>query len=147
MFVCPVPKISQVMIKWRCRASHLGIFTLCHNGCRATQLGRFTLCSLRSMAVLSSRAHEWRSREKNKVAPAPISSRFLCLRPPLLLSTPNQNCHATQAILCDTLAAELHNSVYLPCGTIDCLQSAFSLLNPSSSYLIQRDCRPRSYYY
>ena len=43
MFVCPVPKISQVMIKWRRRASHLGRFTLWRNGCRATQLGRFTL--------------------------------------------------------------------------------------------------------
>ena len=43
VFVCPVPKISQVMIKWRRRASHLGRFTLWHNGCRATQLGRFTL--------------------------------------------------------------------------------------------------------
>ena len=69
--------------------------------------------SLRSMAVLSSRAHERRSREirtqsareraakpreKEKgfsVAPAPISSRFFCPRPPLLLS--NQNRHATQA--------------------------------------------------
>ena len=27
MFVCPVPKISQVIIKWRHRASHLGTFT------------------------------------------------------------------------------------------------------------------------
>ena len=34
---------------------------------------------------------------KIKVAPAPISSRFLCSRPPLLLSAPNQNRHATQA--------------------------------------------------
>ena len=32
-----------------------------------------------------------------QVAPAPISSRFLCPRPPLLLSSPNQNRHATQA--------------------------------------------------
>ena len=31
-----------------------------------------------------------------QVAPAPISSRFLCPRPPLLLSPPNQNRHATQ---------------------------------------------------
>ena len=38
VFVCPVPKISQVMVKWRRRASHLGRFTLWHNGCRATQL-------------------------------------------------------------------------------------------------------------
>ena len=105
--------------------------------------------SLRSMAVLLSRAQERRSREKNKnrlpgfvafstaapfnsfwhpvnnlfgfsfpsqseikcwqpnhdtkardifqVASAPISSRFLCPRPPLLLSAPNQNRHATQA--------------------------------------------------
>ena len=29
--------------------------------------------------------------------PAPISSRFLCPRPPLLLCTPNQNRYATQA--------------------------------------------------
>ena len=28
---------------------------------------------------------------------------------------------------------------------VDCLQSAFSQ-NPSSSYLIQRDCKPRCYY-
>jgi len=33
-----------------------------------------------------------------QVAPTPISSRFLCPRPPLLLSAPNQNRHATQAI-------------------------------------------------
>ena len=85
--------------------------------------------SLRSMVVLSSRAHERRRREIRapsareraakprektlayrptqksppsvqavfQVAPAPISSRFLCPRRPLLLSTPNQNRHATQA--------------------------------------------------
>ena len=51
--------------------------------------------SLRSMAVLSSRAHERRSREKIKIAPAPISWQFFCPRPPLSLS--NQNRHATQA--------------------------------------------------
>ena len=47
--------------------------------------------SLRSMAVLLSRAEERRSREKNKnqVASAPIFSRFLCPRPTLLLSAPN----------------------------------------------------------
>ena len=42
MFVYPLPKISQVMMKWRRRASHLGRFTLLLNGRRATQLGRFT---------------------------------------------------------------------------------------------------------
>ena len=34
-----------------------------------------------------------------QVAPASISSRFLCPRPPLLLSAPNQNRHALQANL------------------------------------------------
>ena len=43
MFVCPVPKISQVTMKWCRRASHLGRFTLWNNGRRATQLSRFTL--------------------------------------------------------------------------------------------------------
>ena len=62
MFVCPVPKISQVMMKWCRRASHLGrldllivaqrplsyytnryIYFMWHNGRRATQLGRLTL--------------------------------------------------------------------------------------------------------
>ena len=50
--------------------------------------------------VREARENERRSREKNKVfqvASAPISSRFLCPRPPLLLSAPNQNRHATQA--------------------------------------------------
>ena len=37
MFVFPVPKISQVMMKWCRRASHLGRFTLWHNGRRAKQ--------------------------------------------------------------------------------------------------------------
>ena len=48
-----------------------------------------------------ARENERRSREKNKnqVASAPISSRFLCPRPPLLLDAPNQNRHATQATL------------------------------------------------
>ena len=31
MIVCPVPKISLVVMKWR-RASHHGRFTLWHNG-------------------------------------------------------------------------------------------------------------------
>ena len=44
-----------------------------------------------------ARENERRSHEKNKVAPAPISSRFLCPRLPLSLSAPNQNRHDTQA--------------------------------------------------
>ena len=35
-FACPVPKISQVMIKWRRQTSHLGRFTLWYNGRRTT---------------------------------------------------------------------------------------------------------------
>ena len=35
--------------------------------------------------------------KKPPVRAGPISSRFLCPRLPLLLSAPNQNCHATQA--------------------------------------------------
>ena len=38
-----------------------------------------------------------RPEKLKKVVPAPISSRFLCPRPPLLFSAPNQNRHATQA--------------------------------------------------
>ena len=37
-----------------------------------------------------------------QVAPAPIPSRFLCPRPPLLLSAPNQNRYATQATIDST---------------------------------------------
>ena len=44
-----------------------------------------------------------------QVAPAPISSRFLCPRPPLLLSAPNQNRHATQAMdMTNLVPRELH---------------------------------------
>ena len=39
MFVYPVQKISQVMMKWRCQTSHLGRFTLWDNGRRAKQPG------------------------------------------------------------------------------------------------------------
>ena len=65
----------------------------------------------------------------------------------LLCGTTVAELHNSVDLLRDTLAAALHNSVNLPCGTIDCLQSAISLLNPSSSYLIQRDCKPRRHYY
>ena len=77
---------------------------------RAIWISRRPRCSLRSVAVLSSRAQERPSRKKSKnrlpgfvavfeVASAPISSRFLCPRPPLLLSAPSENRHATQASL------------------------------------------------
>ena len=56
MFVCPVPKISQVMMKWRRRASHIGRFTL-HKGRRATQLNRFTLRHNRRRAAQPGLMH------------------------------------------------------------------------------------------
>ena len=63
-------------------------------------------CRNRSLAVLSgallsgeaatARANE-RQRRRFLVAPAPISSKFHCPRPPWLVCTPDQNRHATQA--------------------------------------------------
>ena len=43
-----------------------------------------------------------------------------------------------------TLKEELDREVS---AVVDCFQSAFSLKNPSRSYLIQRDSKPRRYYY
>ena len=62
MFVCPVPKISHVMMKWCRRASHLGRFTLWNNGRRATQLGRFTLWHYGRLATQLSRFTLWHNR-------------------------------------------------------------------------------------
>ena len=61
-----------------------------HSHAKCPPVGITNVSSQRSMAVLSSRAHERRSRKKNQVAPAPISSRFLCPRPPLLVSLRNR---------------------------------------------------------
>ena len=55
MFVCPVLKISQVKMKRRHRASHLGRDALWHNGHQATtQLGRFTLCGTKAAQLHNS---------------------------------------------------------------------------------------------
>ena len=66
MFVYPVPKISQVMMKWRRRASHLGRFTLWNNGRRATQLGRFTLWHYGRLATQLSRFTLWHNGRRAK---------------------------------------------------------------------------------
>ena len=50
-----------------------------------------------SLPNLYSPWHYWVAKP-----PYPISSRFLYPRPPILLTTPNQNCHATQAIAIST---------------------------------------------
>ena len=60
MFVCQVPKISQVMMKWCRRASHLGRFTLWNNGRRrASNLGRFTFWNYGRLATQLSRFTSW----------------------------------------------------------------------------------------
>ena len=66
MFLCPVPKISQVMMKWCRRASHLGRFTLWNNGRRATQLGRFTLWHYGRLATQLSRFTLWHNGRRAK---------------------------------------------------------------------------------
>ena len=66
MSVCPVPKISQVMMKWRRRASHLARFTLWNNGRRATQLGRFTLWHYGRQATQLSRFTLWHNAHRAK---------------------------------------------------------------------------------
>ena len=66
MFVCPVPKISHVMMKWCRRASHLGRFTLWNNGRRATQLGRFTLWHYGRLATQLSRFTLWHNGRRAK---------------------------------------------------------------------------------
>ena len=66
MFVCPVPNLSQVMMKWCRRASHLGRFTLWNNGHRATQLGRFTLWHYGRLATQLSRFTLWHNGRRAK---------------------------------------------------------------------------------
>ena len=66
MFVCPVPKISQGMMKWCHRASHLGKFTLWNIGRRATQLGRFTLWHYGRLATQLSRFTLWHNGRRAK---------------------------------------------------------------------------------
>ena len=66
MSVFPVPKISQVMMKWRRRASHLARFTLWNNGRRATQLGRFTLWHYGRQATQLSRFTLWHNAHRAK---------------------------------------------------------------------------------
>ena len=68
MFVCSVPKISRVMMKWRRRALHLGRFTLWHNGRRATQLRRFTLWHNGHQATQLSKFTLWHNGRRAKHA-------------------------------------------------------------------------------
>ena len=66
MFVCLVPKITQVMMKWRLQASPLGRITLWNNGRRATQLGRFTLWHYGRLVTQLSRFTLWHNGRRAK---------------------------------------------------------------------------------
>ena len=73
-----------------------------------------------------------------QVSPAPISSRFLCPRPPLLLSSPNQNRHATQAnfsIMC-------RSEVKSPKTSTNC-KKVFKRVTFKSCFLIEL-CKKRN---
>ena len=70
------------------------------------------------------------------ITPAPISSRFLCPRPPLLLSAPNQNRHATQAMTSaaiTTLPKTTHNTSTVNTGETSSNYSVILSLSPHKS--------------
>ena len=90
------------MIKWRCRAFHLGRFTLWHKGRRATQLGRFSL---------------WHNGHNS--AELLYSVDLLCGTAAAELQSVDLLCGTTVAelqnsvnLLCDSTAAELNNPVW-----------------------------------
>ena len=76
MLVCPGPKLSQVMIKWRRQASRLGRFTFWNNGRRATQLGRFkcTLWHHGRLATQLIRFTSWHNGRRALQLPGKCSS-------------------------------------------------------------------------
>ena len=68
MFVCPVSKISQVMMKRRRRASRVGRFTLWHNGRRATQFDSVDLlCGTTAPKLLKDERFERFSKHRSIV--------------------------------------------------------------------------------
>ena len=81
MFICPVPKIPHVMMKWCCRASYLGRFTA------ASELHILVdlLCGIAAATELH------------------ISVDLLC-------GTTDAELHNSVDFLCGTTDAELHNS-------------------------------------
>ena len=82
-------------------------------------------CHVACVAWRFCRKHEWAAKRARtsgeaarKVAPAPVSSRFLCPRPPLLFSALNQNRHATQATIPDKTTWEsFPHHVHFPMAT------------------------------
>ena len=101
MFVCSVPKISQVLMKWRRRDSLLGRFTL---GTSVAELHNSVdlLCG-----TTDSELHN--------------SVNLLC-------GTTDSELHNSVNLLCGTTDSELHNSVNLLFGTTaaELLQPGFS---------------------
>ena len=73
---------------WLCQ--HVSDLSFLHS----TTIFWFLSC----VAWLFCRDHFWSAKPQAKFALAPISLRFLCPRPLLLLCAPNQNRHATQTI-------------------------------------------------
>ena len=90
MFVCPVPKISQVMMKWCRRASHLGrldllivaqrplsyytnryIYFMWHNGRRAKQPGFIHACtrSRTHFQTVTNHADKYEGLIQSKILP------------------------------------------------------------------------------
>ena len=89
--------IKQRIIRLCVLCSESGHYTVNILACVAW---RFCRAGRRSgvAAKFAREARENERRSREKVASAQISSQFLCPRPPILLSAPNQNRHATQAI-------------------------------------------------
>ena len=124
MFVCPVPRISQVMMKCAAELHILSRFTLWKNGHRrASHLGRFTL---------------WKT-----AAELNNSVDLLC-------GTTAAELHNSVDLHCGTTYADLHNSpVNLLCGTTDA--EFVEKLGLVSTYFLKWRCYsdmgiPFSYY-
>ena len=114
MFVCPVPKISQVKMKRRHQASHLGRDTLWHNGRWATtQLGRFTLCGT-TVAKLPHNSVNLLCVAQRLPSYYTTRLDLLCVaqRPPRYYTL-----NSVRFILCGTTTVQLHNLVDLLCRT------------------------------
>ena len=152
MFVCPVPKISQVMMKWQRQTSHLGRFTLLQNGRRATQLGRFTLWHNGGRAKCSFvRCRKYHKSWWDGAAKLHISVDLLCCTTAaelhnsvdLLWGTTAAELHNSVDLLCGTTAAGLHNSVDSLCGTTAAeLNNPVSLMRaPGVAHIFQRQWR------
>ena len=124
-----MPKIPQVMMKWRRRASHLGRFTLWHNGPELHN----------SVDFCGTTATELLHANLLCVAQQPPSyklGKFILWHNGLRATT-----QLGRFTLCGTTAAELHNSVDSLCGTMAAaeLNKPVSLMRaPGVAHIFQR---------